>query len=580
MIQELKSFLKEQKVNFLLLPNSNQFFSEYLPESDKIIQYLTGFSGSNAVVIFGLEKSYFFTDSRYILQANDQLDKNQFNIIDIAKTSVNDWIKANIAKNHKLMLDPSLVSVNFVKFCQKMAINLVFCKENPAIKLWQDRPELPNSTIFSCNLAAIGQDSLKKRLEIAKKMQSQALIITDPQNLCWLLNIRAADIEFSPTLLAYAILHKNGEIDLFIEQKRLKKGINLAKTNIIDPKKLDFHLKSLKNSIKTVQIDEKSSNYWLYNLLLEHKFDIINKNDPIELAKSCKNSAEIAGAIKSHEIDGLALTKFLFWFENSLKNSQKIDEISAAQKLLELRQENSAFYYPSFASISAFESNGAIIHYQPTAKTNKEIKGNSLYLIDSGGQYLNDNFCGTTDVTRTIAVGEVTKNMIANFTRVLKGHIALARIKFSKGASGSQLDILARQHLFNAGLNYGHGTGHGVGSFASVHEGPCAISKNSHLSLKEGMILSNEPGFYQDFEYGIRIENLLLVEKFNDEFLQFRNLTLAPIDPRLIDFRMLTYPEKKWLKNYHQKICDRFLDKLDIEQQNWLKKLSQHYFAL
>jgi Xaa-Pro aminopeptidase len=289
--------------------------------------------------------------------------------------------------------------------------------------------------------------------------------------------------------------------------------------------------------------------------LLKNYFEIIVKTDPIEIAKSQKNSAEILGAIKAHEADGLALTKFLFWLEKSLKNGAEIDEILAAEKLLEFRAQNPAFLYPSFNSISAFASNGAVIHYAPTPKTNKKISGNSLYLIDSGGQYFCDDFCGTTDVTRTICVGDPSAEMIENFTRVLKGHIALARVKFPIGTTGSQLDALARFHLWQAGLDYDHGTGHGVGSFLSVHEGPCGISKRAHQELLPGMILSNEPGFYLDGKYGIRIENLMLVEKINDKFLGFRTLTLAPIDERLIDFKMMTYPEKKWLENYHGEVA-------------------------
>ena len=260
-----------------------------------------------------------------------------------------------------------------------------------------------------------------------------------------------------------------------------------------------------------------------------------------------------------------------------MKNDSEIDEIIAAEKLEEIRARNQNFLYPSFASISGFASNGAVIHYRANSKTNKKISGNSLYLIDSGGQYFGPNFLGTTDVTRVIAVGKPSAEMIENFTRVLKGHIALARAKFPLGTSGAQLDVLARSHLWQAGLNYDHGTGHGVGSFLSVHEGPCAISKRSNQELLPGMILSNEPGYYKDGEYGIRIENLMLVEKLDEKFLQFRTLTLAPIDPVLIDFKMLTYPEKKWLKNYHQNLLETLASDLEKEEKIWLENLTQKF---
>jgi Xaa-Pro aminopeptidase len=244
---------------------------------------------------------------------------------------------------------------------------------------------------------------------------------------------------------------------------------------------------------------------------------------------------------------------------------------------LEFRKESADFLYPSFASISGFASNGAVIHYHATKETNKKISGDSLYLIDSGGQYFGENFCGTTDVTRTVAIVKPTAEMIGNFTRVLKGHIALARIKFPLGTTGAQLDVLARSHLWQAGLDFDHGTGHGVGNFLSVHEGPCQISKRGHQALLAGMVLSNEPGFYKEGEYGIRIENLMLVEKFNEKFLQFRILTLVPIDPSLIDFKMMTYPEKKWLKQYHEIIFAVLQDKMNVEEREWLEVLAGFY---
>ncbi len=566
-----KKILKEQKIDFFLLPNSDEFFCEYLPESQKRVQYLTGFGGSNATIIFSQEKSYFFTDGRYVLQAKNELDLNEFEIFNIAKKPVLTWLQENLSKSKNLAFDAKLVSLNFAKFCQKISLNLVFLNENLVDKIWTNQPKPKNSPVFFCNKKLTGIDSSTKRKLILQNLDSDAMIITRPENLCWLLNIRAADVEFTPLLLAYAILFKNGEIDLFVDEKRFLPSDlkNLSKVNFIQANCFDLRIGVLRKKISKIQIDAASTNYWLYECLVKNNFEIIAKTDPIELTKSQKNSAEISGAIKAHELDGLALTKFLLWLEKSVENGEEIDEISAAKKLLEFRQQNSAFLYPSFNSISAFASNGAVIHYCATPKTNKKISGNSLYLIDSGGQYFanqandsNDNFCGTTDVTRTIAIGKPSAEMIENFTRVLKGHIALARVKFPIGTTGAQLDALARFHLWQAGLDFDHGTGHGVGSFLSVHEGPCGISKRVHQELLEGMILSNEPGFYLDGEYGIRIENLMLVKKINDKFLGFKTLTLAPIDERLIDFKMLTYPEKKWLKDYHQEISQKFAGKI------------------
>ena len=573
-LSKLKTFLKEQKLDYFLLPNSDEFFSEYLQPSEKRIEFLTGFSGSAATVIFGLEKSYFFTDGRYILQAKEQLDLNEFEIFNIAQKSVISWINENISKDKKLALDAKLVSKNFV---ENIKASLVFLERNPLEKIWQNRAKKNESEVFALPKNLHGLDSLEKRKAVLAATDADALLITKPENLCWLLNIRANDIEFNPLCLAYGILFKSGEVDFFIDEKRLK-NIALEKVNALQADCLDLRLAVLRKKYKTIQLDAASTNYWLYRELEKNNFEIISKTDPCEILKVQKNSAEISGMIKAHESDGLALTKFLFWFEQNVKSGAQIDEISLAEKLLEFRKENKNFLYPSFATISSFASNGAIIHYHATPETNKKISGNSLFLLDSGGQYFGEDFCGTTDVTRTIAVGNVSAEMIENFTRVLKGHIALARAKFPRGTSGAQLDALARNPLWLAGKDFDHGTGHGVGAFLGVHEGPCGISKRAHQLLLEGMILSNEPGFYKDGEYGIRIENLMLVEKFDEKFLCFKTLTLAPIDPNLIDFRMLTHPEKQWLRSYHENIFLVLQNNLNAEEKTWLQNITAKFF--
>jgi len=572
-LSQLKTFLKEQKIDFFLLPNSDEFFSEYLPESDKRIEFLTGFTGSNATVIFGQNKSYFFTDGRYTLQAKNQLDAAEFEIINMAEKSVISWINSTIKKSEKLALDPKLVSVNFV---ENIAVEKIFLSENPLNKIWENRPQNSSSNIFVLSENLCGLDSISKRKIITKNLEADALTITRPENLCWLLNIRASDIEFNPLCLAYAILFKSGKVELFLDEKRCGK-LELSDVNIVQSDCLDLRISALKKEVKKIQFDFSSTNYWLYSEFKKNNFELISKSDPIEILKAQKNAVEISGMKKSHEADGIALTKFLFWLEKSLKNGVEIDEIKAAEKLLELRGQNKNFLYPSFATISSFASNGAIIHYHATEKTNKIIKGDSLFLLDSGGQYFGAEFCGTTDVTRTIAIGNPTAEMIENFTRVLKGNIALSRAKFPRGTSGAQLDSLARNFLWLAGKDYEHGTGHGVGAFLAVHEGPCGISKRAHQPLLEGMILSNEPGFYKAGEYGIRIENLMLVEEFDEKFLRFKTLTLAPIDPALIDFKMMTYPEKKWLKEYHETVFEAVKSSLNEEEMVWLRNLIERF---
>jgi Xaa-Pro aminopeptidase len=595
MLTKIKNFLKDQNLDYFFLPNSDEFFSEYLPESEKRVQAITGFTGSNATVIFGQKKSYFFTDGRYSLQAKNQLDSNEFEIFNFAEKNP----LTLIPKGSRVAFDPKLVNVNFVRSCVKAGLETTLLNHETfsLVELGQNHEK----NIFSLPTKLTGADSLTKRAQILQGFEGDAILITKPENICWLLNIRAADVEFTPLLLAYAILFKNGEVDLFVNEQ---KNLELEKVNCVAPSCFDLRLAVLSKKIKKIQIDESTTNYWLYDLLQKNDFELTHKIDSIELAKSQKNSAEIFGAIKSHEIDGLAVTKFLFWLSKQNQTGKETGEISAAKKLLEFRKESPHFFYESFSAISGFASNGAIIHYHSTVETNKNFsssichpalvagsaslrepssqltpqQGGELYLIDSGGQYLGEDFCGTTDITRTISIGIPAEEMRENFTRVLKGHIALTRIKFPRGTSGAQLDILAREHLWNAGLDYQHGTGHGVGSFLSVHEGPCQLSKRGHQELLPGMILSNEPGFYKEGEYGIRIENLMLVEESKEKnFLQFRTLTLAPLDPNLIDFRMMTRPEKKWLHAYHQEILEKFLEKLEKENLIWLKEICKKF---
>ncbi|MDA0902593.1 MAG: aminopeptidase family protein P, partial [Proteobacteria bacterium] len=426
-----------------------------------------------------------------------------------------------------------------------------------------------------------GESTDSKLEKIIKDLdpKSDVLILNHPASICWLLNIRSSDVQYTPLSLCYAAIHRRGvKVELFIDEKRLNKQIKqyLPNLRVISPDKLSERILSFKQkeAYQNVQIDGNHSNYWLYSTITNAGLKVIDKADPCLIHKACKNETEINETIKAHEIDGLAVTKFLFWLNESVKKGAEISEISASDKLLELRKQSADFLYPSFASISGFGSNGAVIHYCATQKTNKKITGNSLYLIDSGGQYP----FGTTDITRTVAIGKPTEEQIEDFTRVLKGHIALARAKFPVGVTGNSLDALARYQLWQAEKDYDHGTGHGVGSFLSVHEGPQSISKRaSTTALKEGMIISNEPGYYKAGEYGIRIENLVLVQKLSDKFLHFKTITLAPIDPSLINFKMMTYPEKKWLKNYHQEIYDKLASKLNNDERNWLKKTVELY---
>ncbi|MES2678032.1 MAG: aminopeptidase P family protein [Pseudomonadota bacterium] len=543
-LSAFKTSLQKFNLDYFLLPNSDEFGSEYLPEYTKRLQFVTSFSGSNAFAIIGSSKnkSAFFTDGRYTLQAALEVDKKAFEIYNLSEKSPLNWLLENADTNSKIGFDPTLHSINSIFNYQKyFAENLIALEKNPVDLIWKNQPRAPNSKVFKHSEKYSGLSSKKKIEKIIADLdvKSDAVILTNPASICWLFNIRASDVEYSPLHLNYAIIYRNE-----------------------------------KTQAQSVQIDFSQANYHIYSSLKSQNINIINKTDPCLIHKAIKNPTEIKNAILAHKIDGLAVTKFLFWLENSLNKKQKIDELSATKKLLEFRQSNKKFLYESFATIAGFGSNGAIVHYHSTDKTNKTLKGNGLFLIDSGGQYLE----GTTDITRTVAVGTPTAEMIENFTRVLKGNIAIARAKFPIGTSGNNLDILARYHLWQAGLDYEHGTGHGVGSFSSVHESPPSISKrNDGVALQAGMILSNEPGYYKTGEYGIRIENLILVEKLNEKFLHFKTLTLTPIDPKLINFKMLTYPEKKWLGEYHLRVFNELKKDLNEEEKLWLETIITAY---
>jgi Xaa-Pro aminopeptidase len=581
-LKKLREILKERLIDYFILPNNDEFFSEYLPESEKRIEFLSGFSGSNAVIVVSQKQCQFFTDGRYILQSKEQLNLKEYKIHNMAQESLFSWLKDNLTKNQSLAINAKNHDIAFVNkiiaVSDESQARLSIIAEDFFDQIWLKKPKSPDSKVYFHDLKYSGKDSIEKRKKITTTLDEDAILLTSPASIGWLLNIRASDIEYTPFLLAYGILYKNNQVELFCDPKRIDdlNSKKLNKVNFIHPKYLVSKIAALKLKIKNIQIDPSSTNCWIYNLLKSGNLNLIAKQDPCLLPKAIKNEIEIKSAIKAHHFDGLAVTKFLFWLENTLKKGTLLDEIKLEEKLLEFRKFNKEFLYPSFASISSFGSNGAIIHYQASKKTNKKITGNSLYLIDSGGQY----FYGTTDITRTVAIGSPISAMKNDFTRVLKGHITLARARFPVGTTGNQLDPLARFSLWQDSKDYDHGTGHGVGSFLSVHEGPVSISKRAQTqSLLPGMILSNEPGYYKEGEYGIRIENLILVQQLskNKNFLHFKTLTLAPIDPKLIDFKMLTHPEKKWLYDYHQEIYDNLAKELNQSEKKWLNNITKIY---
>lgn len=536
-IDKLREKLEIHQLDGLIVPSNDEFQSEYVPDYNNYLKILTGFTGSNGVVLILKDETIFFTDGRYLLQAKQELS-NDFKIHNILQLYHNQFM------NGKIGYDPKLHTWEEIS---KYKNSVLVAVED----LVEMRSIAPVSEIFNYPLKYAGQSSASKINQLNDfliKNDLDALVITDPTNICWLLNIRAHDVAYNPILLSFAIYHLGGEIELF--------------SNALCTKKLtDFSVSLKKIANKRVQLDPSSASSWVS----AHFKKPIFLSDPCVLAKACKNRIEINQARRIHIIDGIALTKLLYWLETNYKKFN-ISEINVVEKLFKFRSESLDFIYPSFATIAGFSSNGAIIHYNPQEKTDKVLTGNGLFLLDSGGQY----FGGTTDITRVVPIGKSSYEQKLNFTLVLKGHIALATAKFPEGTRGADLDVLARQFLWQHGKDYPHGTGHGVGSCLSVHEGPQRISKFSSCPLKPGMIISNEPGYYKDNEYGIRIENLMLVIKLKDGYLGFETLSLAPINTKLILKSLLTEVEIKWLYSYHQMVFKKLSPYLTKREASWI----------
>jgi Xaa-Pro aminopeptidase len=553
-ITALKNLAKKHSLSGFIIPSNDEFQNEYVPDHLNRLKSITNFDGSYGLAIIGINFNLFFTDGRYLLQATKQLSKDFYihNITELSTFDFSQYLKKNSVLGFDAFLH-SESNINYFKtLLEKFNITLSPVEQNILPIITKSNANQPTtSQAFLLDDKFTGKNSASKIQEICKKLDPKAdfLLITNPEAICWLLNIRGHDVKYTPLLLAYALLTKTGKVHLFTDPKKIT--FSIPNTKIYPLTEFETFFLGLALEGKNIQLDPTKTPFWCSSKIPSKQ--TIKCENPIELAKAIKNPVEIKGIKKAHKHDGLAVVKFLKWLERNIRNN--IDEIQASQKLLDFRKESKDFIYPSFETISAYGDNGAIIHYKPTKKTTKIINFDNLYLLDSGGQY----YTGTTDVTRTLCFGKPTQQQKLHFTLVLKGHIAIARIKFPYGTTGGQIDALARQYLWQHGLDYGHGTGHGVGHCLGVHEGPQRISKLSNVPLQEGMILSNEPGFYKENHYGIRIESLLLVKKSKLKgFLEFETLTCIPISIKLVDKTLLTNEEINWLQDY-EKFCKKSL---------------------
>ena len=580
-IKLIQNYLIQNKLDGFIQPRADSYLGEYVPKYDARLEWISGFTGSAGTILILRKQAILFVDSRYTIQAKNETKNTGIKVILSAKQSLEKYILLNAKTYKEIAYDPWLHSYTYIKnilsLSIKYKVNFKPLKANPIDIFWSnDRNISPNSDINVHPLKYAGISANKKIKNLCmylKKLNTEAYIINQPDSLAWLLNIRGLDLKHTPIILSRAIIFKNGTIYLFIDSSRIDKKIKNHFNNnikIYPEKNIISEIIKISKKKSKILADPDSVSYALIQFIKDKKNTLIETKCPIEKMKAIKNTIEIKGAFSAHLKDGVALSKFLYWIHKyKISNNS---ELLASNTIDNLRSKQRNFICTSFETISGFSSNGAIVHYRVTKKSNKKFSNNNLFLCDSGGQYLE----GTTDVTRTVAIGKPTKNMKNHFTIVLKGHIALASAIFPYGTTGNDLDLLARLPLWKNNMNYGHGTGHGVGSCLSVHEGPHRISKGSFIPLEPGMITSNEPGFYLTNKYGIRIENLMLVKK-NKNMLAFETLTLAPIDINLVNYNLLTKEEINWLNNYHNKVFKNISSKLDKHNKNWLKKVCAPY---
>jgi Xaa-Pro aminopeptidase len=582
----LRAEMQKQKLAAYILPNTDPHGSEYIAPYWQSVKFLTGFSGSAATVVVTLKSAALWTDSRYFLQAEKQLKNTEFQLMKIGtdKTpTVAKWLASLLQKGETVAADGKLFSINdFLIMKKDLADNSIQLKNIDIIsKIWQNRPELTKNHFFIYkNLIEAQQKMNDTVLPEIKKAGLDMILLSSLDDIAWFFNIRGFDINYNPVVIAYASVDlKENKSYLFVDSDKVKDDVRMEfqKNNytVSDYNCFFDYIKSLESC--RIGLDFRKINFDIKNLLSE-SCTVVDFVSPTTAAKAVRTQDEL-GELRGAMIkDGVALVKFFCWLENELSQST-VTELLAAKKLREFRQQQSDFFSESFAAIAAYGEHAAIVHYQPTTESNIALRLEGLFLLDSGAQY----FGGTTDITRTVALGKVSEQQKTDYTLVLKGHIALAKMWFPCGTRGTQLDVLARQFLWQYHLNYGHGTGHGVGHFLCVHEGPQSIRSNENPTvLKSGMVISNEPGVYRSGKWGIRLENLIVVtEAFNDEifggFLRFDTYSLFPFDEKCIDFSLLDASEIEWLHNYHKEILDKLSLHLENDNLIWLQKKCENF---
>lgn len=583
----LRQELARRGVEGFLVPRGDEHQGEYVAPSAERLAWLTGFKGSAGLACVLMEEAAIFVDGRYTLQVRHEVPENLFTPRHMTEEPLADWLEGRLKPGQRLAYDPWLHTEDQVRRLEKTATALgaalVALESNPVDAVWADRPAPPKAKIRPHDLALAGRSSAEKREELGaqlKKAGVAAAVITLPDSIAWLLNVRGGDVARSPLPLSFAILHEDGGVEWFVDPDKLTPEVTAGLGNAVAveaPDRLADSLDRLGKAGAKVMVDPTSAARWIFDRLRAADAEVVAGADPCLLPKACKNDVELDGIRRAHRRDGAALSRFLHWLAAEAEPRAKqnpVSELEAADRLAAFRGETGELRDLSFDTIAGAGPNGAIVHYRVNEASNRPLGEGELFLCDSGGQYPD----GTTDVTRTMAIGTPTAEMRRRFTLVLKGHIALARARFPKGTTGSQLDALARYALWQEGLDYDHGTGHGVGAYLNVHEGPQRISKLPNpVALQPGMVVSNEPGYYKTGGYGIRIENLVAVvesprrEGEERDMLAFETLTLAPIDRRLVERDLLSREEAEWLDAYHARVRAEIGPQLTGAARDWLE---------
>lgn len=581
-VRKLRSQLAQQGLSGFIVPHADEYQNEYLPPCAERLAWVSGFTGSAGTAVVLQHQAAIFVDGRYVLQVRQQVDLQIFEPQHSSDISVDEWLPTILKPGDRLGYDPKLHTPRDIKkirqACVRSQAEFVPCQPNPVDAIWTDQPQVPQALVVPHLAQYAGQSSGEKRKALAQKLQEDRIdvvVLTAPDSIAWLLNIRGGDVSHTPLPLCFACLRSDESATLFLDSQKVSPGLpdHLGPGVLLAPVE-DFEttLDQIGRDLCRVLCDPQRTASAVFDQLEKAGAEVVEGEDPCVLPKACKNPVEVEGSRQAHIRDGAAVCEFLTWVKKAA-SIKELTEVEAQDYLDNCRQQQGLWKDLSFPTISASGPNGAIVHYRATEETSRLLIPDTLYLVDSGGQYLD----GTTDITRTVAIGTPTSEQRDRYTRVLKGHIALATATFPKGTTGTQLDTLARHSLWEVGLDYDHGTGHGVGSYLGVHEGPQRIAKSSSsVALRPGMIISNEPGYYKAGEYGIRLENLVLVvpddsvRASDPEWYRFETLTVVPFDRSLIDLSILTPKEIDWLNAYHDRVRETLTPLVMPSTQSWL----------